>query len=257
MTEVAQKNLVIVSYYDARPIDTLIQLLDQIASHDAGAPFDLIVSVNSVSNTTPTLPDRHSNIKTLVRENRGFNVGAWQHAWKSAPQYPYFLFLQDECTIERDGWLEAFVKTAQSANTGFVGECMNHCGSWEACEKLYPATYKACLKIAEDHQISLGETADHLQTLAVGACATTLEKTGGFVEADDKVGAMAGEILSSVRATSMGLQNRQVAWRPFEYVGHPQWIALREKSNTLKWSISRALHLWAPKSLNRMIPRNP
>ncbi len=36
-----------------------------------------------------------------MRENTGFNIGAWDYGWRHLPPYDYYLFLQDDCFIVR------------------------------------------------------------------------------------------------------------------------------------------------------------
>jgi hypothetical protein len=36
-----------------------------------------------------------------------------------------------------------------------------------------------------------------------------------------------------------GCQIRQVGWRPFEYVLHPQWQSLRDESAAIRWHFAK------------------
>lgn len=101
----------------------------------------------------------------------------------------------------------------------------------------------------------MGTVADHLQTLVIGARRDVLQKMGGFVLGESKEEAVAGEVLTSALARARGYSVRQVAWRPFEYIDHPQWTSLRTLSRRWYWSLSRAMHLYLPPGLNAMIPR--
>lgn len=249
------RNLVVISYYDQRPIETLLALLNQTSSIDAGATFDLCVVVN-VENSSPTLlPKPHNTVHVIRRENRGFNVGAWQHGWKANPDYDFYLFLQDECVIRLPGWLTAFAEAARNPKVGFVGEGIDCYESWDTFDRCWPPIAEEIHKIVADQGITLGPRPDYVQTLIVGARRDVLELTGGFVVGDGKMRACAGEILTSVRARAHGLRNVQVAWRPFEYIRHPQWDDIRAISAGWRWQISRAMHLYLPASINRRVPR--
>ena len=251
----AARNLVVISYYDQRPIEMLLALLNQTLSIDAGATFDLCVVVNA-ENVTPTLlPERHKAVQVLHRENRGFNVGAWQHGWKANPYYDFYLFLQDECVIRLPGWLTAIGEAARNPKVGFVGEGIDCYESWETFDRCWPPIAEEIHRMAADQRIALGTRPDYVQTLIVGARRDVLEQTGGFVVGDGKMSACAGEILTSVRARARGLRNVQVAWRPFEYIRHPQWDDLRATSAGWRWQVSRAMHLYLPSSINRLVPR--
>ena len=254
---VCKENLVVISYYDQRPIDTLFALLDQIRSVDPGAPFDVCVVVNAEKSTPTRLPDRHHGIEVLHRENRGFNVGAWQHGWQAKPDYAFYLFLQDECVIRRPGWLAAFANAARKPRAGYAGESADCYGSWETYTRCWPAFTAECQKVAAIHGIPLGPKPDYIQTVVVGARREVLKDTGGFVEGHghDKISAIAGEVLTSVRARALGFRNLQVAWRPFEYIEHPQWAEIRTLSGTWRWRVSRAMHLYLPSAINRLVPR--
>lgn len=249
-------NLVVVSYYDRRPPSELIALLDQIAEIDAGATFDLCVVVNATEGGRPIeLPDRHKSVELLYRANHGYNVGAWQHGWQSKPEYDFYLFLQDECVIRRPGWLKAFLRAARHPETGLVGESLDPFSSWDRFGSYFPQVYQDCISVAAGRGMPMGTIADHLQTLVVGARRDVLQRMGGFVLGESKKEAVAGEVLTSALARACGYRVRQVAWRPFEYIDHPQWSSLRTLSRQWYWSISRAMHLYLPRGLNAMIPR--
>lgn len=248
-------NLVIVSYYDQRPIGTLLALLDQTMSIDAGAPFDLCVVVNAESGTLTRLPEHHRAVEVRHRENHGFNIGAWQWGWEANRHYDFYLFLQDECVIRRTGWLAAIAGAGSNPGVGFVGEGVDCYGSWETFDRCWPPIAAEAHRMAAERGIPLGTRPDYVQTLIVGARREVLDRTGGFVVGDGKTGACAGEVLTSVRARAQGLRNVQVAWRPFEYIRHPQWDDIRVMSGGWQWQVSRAMHLYLPSSINRLIPR--
>jgi hypothetical protein len=248
-------NLVVVSHYDQRPTEDLLALLDQISDIDAGAPLDVCVVVNATTAVPLRLPGRHEAVGLLHRPNLGFNVGGWQHAWRTWPEYDFYLFLQDECVVRRSGWLSAALTAAGRPGVGYVGESTFHYESWKRFESSYPAGAEECRRLAAIHGIPLGPSPEHVQTLVVGARGEVLRRTGGFVEADGKVSAIAGEVLTSLRARALGFRNVQIAWRPFEYIEHPQWSELRERSARWTWWVSRAMHLYAPRPINRLVPR--
>lgn len=249
-------NLVVVSYYDGRPPTELVALLDQIAEIDAGALFDVCVVVNTINPSVPLdLPQRHKHKELLYRPNRGYNVGAWQYGWRTKREYEFYLFLQDECTIRRTGWLEAFQNVAMKPRNGLIGESLDPFVNWIAFSNYFPEVYQDCRKIAAELDIPMGKNADHLQTLVIGARREVLDRMGGFVLGESKRDAVAGEVLTSVVARAHGYRIRQVAWRPFEYINHQQWGYIRDISQRWYWSMSRAMHLYLPPILNRLIPR--
>lgn len=249
------KSLVVVSYYDERPANELIRLLHQIRQTEAGAPFDTAIVVNNASGEPLVLPGHFGDLRIFHRENTGFNIGAWQYAWRNAPDYDFYLFLQDDCVIERAGWLAAHLTASNKPKSGFVGESMIHHPSWQSYQRTYPLNFESCTTLAEQYGVTLGVRPDHLQTLIMGAAKDVLVKTGGFIADDDKVKAIAGEVLTSRRAAQMGYVNRQIAARPFEFISHPQWAGLRANSRTLRWRVSQAGYRWAPPWLLRWLRR--
>jgi hypothetical protein len=196
---VCEENLVVISYYDQRPIDTLFALLDQIRSVDPGAPFDVCVVVNAEKSTPTRLPDRHNGIEVLHRENRGFNVGAWQHGWQAKPDYAFYLFLQDECVIRRPGWLAAFANAARKPRAGYAGESADCYGSWETY-RCWPAFTAECQRVAA---IRRGPKPDYIQTVG-GRPPRVLKGTGDSSKVMVMVNQrIAGEVLI-VRARALG-----------------------------------------------------
>ncbi|BCU14391.1 hypothetical protein MAN88_49550 [Microcystis aeruginosa] len=95
------KNLVIISFWCERSIKPLLHLLKQLQRIESGCLFDIVVvcNANSLGNI-PDLPQLDSQkVKYLIRENTGFNIGAWDDGWRHLPPYDYYLFLQDDCFI--------------------------------------------------------------------------------------------------------------------------------------------------------------
>ncbi len=235
----AAETCVVVSYYDGRPSGELIKLLRQIRTIDAGRPFELLVVVNSLEMRRLELPDDLADVGVVLRRNAGFNLGAWDHGWRSRPGYRYYLFLQDDCEIARSGWVARYERELASERVGLVGESLIRWSSWEHFAGLWPEAMGECRALGRRHGIELGKSPTHLQTLALGASQRCLEAMGGFLQADGKVGAIATEVMLSRQCLQRGFVFRQSAWRPFEYIRHPQWMDERENSRTLKWNISQ------------------
>ena len=95
-------NMVVVSYWAEREPRHLFRLIKQLFRYEAGAPFSLALVCNGGDERPIELPGRFAGlgIKALNRENRGFNIGAWDHGWRSGEGHENFLFLQDDCS----GW---------------------------------------------------------------------------------------------------------------------------------------------------------
>lgn len=232
---------VIVSYYDERDDGELIRLLRQLRETGAGTRFDLRVVVNSDRGRALRLPDDLSSVHATVRQNSGFNIGAWNHGWQAHPGYASYLFLQDECEIVRPDWLERYEALLEDPEVGAVGESLLLWTGWSRFAREWPEATAACEAMAKDLRIDLGKSPSHLQTLVIGASAACLEATGGFLVADGKAKAIATEIMFSRLCVDRGFAIRQSAWRPFEFIMHPQWRSLRGDSARPAWSVGRAV----------------
>jgi hypothetical protein len=237
----APRTLVVVSHYDARPRRDLDALLGELATVPAGAPFETLVVVNQ-TQAKPTVVDAAlPGLRVLHRENRGFNIGAWDHGLRSCPGYERYLFLQDECRLTRPGWLLPFLLRLARPEVGLVGERLNPAwqAPWSELERRFaghtladhrvdgaPAerlpTYRAFWR---RHGIDPGERGDHLQTLVLAARGDVLARIGGFPSGADYGEAIAAEIGISKRVQMLGLSVEEVGPRPFTWITHPQWQA--------------------------------
>lgn len=232
---------VIVSYYDERPSTELVGLLRQLQALKAGSDFELRVVVNSNRGLQPQLPADLSSTATDVRENKGFNIGAWDHGWRQNPGYSFYVFLQDECEVVKENWLSRYKDLLSSGDVGLVGESLLFWPNWTRFKNKWPQVHDECVSMGASRNISLGRSPTHAQTLALGASAACLNATDGFLVAQSKAEAIATEIMFSRRCLHRGFEIAQSAWRPFEYFNHPQWSSLRRDSSGLAWNISRAL----------------
>ncbi len=234
---------VVVSFYDERPSEELVRLLRQLRDTDAGAEFTPCVVVNSERLLNLQLPADLSSTRILYRKNSGFNIGAWNHGWKENPGFSYYIFLQDECDIVKAGWLSRYKRLLSRDRVGLVGESLLLRPSWSWIKREWPKAYSECVTLGKIHNIELGVSSSHVQTLALGASAACLEATSGFLMADNKVGAIATEIMFSRNCLSRGFKISQSAWRPFEFFSHSQWRSIRNDSTKLAWNIYRTLKL--------------
>ena len=85
----------------------------------------------------------------------------------------------------------------------------------------------------------MGHDAAHLQSLVLFARREILERIDGFPIGHDKIRAIASEFAISKRVIARGCQIRQVGWRPFKYILHPQWQSLRDESAAIKWHFAK------------------
>lgn len=230
-------SLVVVSFYNARPADHLVSLLDQLASIPAGQVFDLIVVVNKGVDVPLSLPERHRDTRILYRENFGFNIGAWDYGWRSNRNYRYYLFLQDECVVARDNWLKGFIDR-MGDRPALLGECMVY--DLPACVSGNQEFIDYVKQIDAVHEVPENMANAHLQTLVIFSANEVLARINGFpVSKDDKAQAVATEVSLSRVVSAAGYPVRQVGFYPFKYVMHPQWEDVRRKVRSLPGTLKR------------------
>ncbi|MBV8314866.1 MAG: hypothetical protein JOZ53_08015, partial [Planctomycetaceae bacterium] len=121
------KTCVVVSYWTGRSAHNLHRLLTQMRKVDAGSRFDVLVVFNGGLERPLSLPPRFDDLRPRVlnRENHGNNLGAWDYGWRSAEEYEYSLFLQDDCFLKRPGRVGDFeFRMARDAGVGLLGEAV-------------------------------------------------------------------------------------------------------------------------------------
>jgi hypothetical protein len=234
---------VVVSSYDARPASDLHALLEQLhlaaqANDSKAYKLRVIVSVNhDPHGTLPDLPSSMGCFERIVQVNQGFNMGAWQHGWQHGHGARHFLFLQDECRMTHEGSLDAYWAMLEREPMCLAGESLQRWNGWRKYARQWPECTAIVEKLAVQERIPLGASASHLQTLALGASAQGMNRLGGFLMADEKVHAIATEVLLSRKALALGLKLRQSAARPFSHFAHDQWSSERERSTGWAWRV--------------------
>ncbi|MEM7202030.1 MAG: hypothetical protein AAF628_17310 [Planctomycetota bacterium] len=255
LPELQGQVLVIVSHYDARPAQPLVDLLDGLRRVPAGWPFAVRVVVNQAGER-PTDAAALSGCEVLHRPNAGYNLGAWEHGWRATPAYGAYLFLQDECTVRRPGWLGALVRAAAEPGVGLVGERISPPwdAAWSVLERRFrghmlpeheidgrPAERLACYRdFFARHGIDAGQRGDHLQSLVWFARREVLAAIGGFPPARNYGEAIAAEIGTSKLVQAHGWSIRQAAERPFHWFSHPQWEERAAQHAKMEWSSKTA-----------------
>jgi hypothetical protein len=237
--------MVVVSHYNARPTTQLVDLLDATQTLPSGWPFGIRVVVNLGVPKRLVLPARHQQVEILYRENTGYNIGAWDHGWRTGGPAMSYLFLQEECRLLRPDWLAAFVRQGAATGVGLVGECLSP--HWDALwedlvqrcrgERLeghlvdgQPADRVPCyLDFFRRHGIPSGRRADHLQSLILYARREVLQAINGFPVGRNYGEAIAAEIGISKKVQSLGLRIGEVGPHPFHYIEHPQWLHRRNE----------------------------
>jgi hypothetical protein len=232
--------LVVISFYEARPVMPLDALVSKLLASPAGADFDLVVVVNRTSEGELVLSMGMGAAKEVVsRPNEGMNIGAWDHAWRTFPGYDGYLFLQDECELKSSPWLSPFVQAASDPSIGLVGESWNRGWDrpWDVMKMAVEGhampgheidgiavnrvdLYLDCMR---RHGVPPGPTAGHLRSLVWFARRDTLEAMGGFLCGRSYGECIAAEISASKRVEALKLRAIQVGEQPFVHFGHMEW----------------------------------
>jgi hypothetical protein len=239
MTE-TPRQLIVVSYYDRRKTESLRHLFAGMAQFDAGLPYAVCVVVNRDTHGRLDLKLSWPGLTILERKNRGMNIGAWDHGWRSFPSYEGYLFLQDECYPVRPGWLLAFESKASEPGIGLVGEYFNERWrlpwdqlkqGWAGLEmrghviKHEPANrVDVYLNFLMRNRLPTGANAGHMRSLVWYAKRSVLEQIGGFPIGRNYGECIAAEIGVSKQVEALGLEAVQVADEPFSYVRHSDWV---------------------------------
>ena len=236
------ENLVVISYWSQRSIKPLQKLIDQIYKINSGAIFDTLIVCNGDKNKVTNFLSQSNlsnKIKVIERENYGFNIGAWDAGWRYLPDYQNFLFLQDDCFICRENWLQAFINKFQNnPQLGLLGESLKWKMSWNGLVNSHYNNYhrshtlngKKMRKIdlyrayLAKKSIQEGEYGDHLQSLILFTSKPILELVDGFPLGKSYGEAIASEIAISKKVQAAGYQIEMVdSNNRFYYISHPQW----------------------------------
>lgn len=231
--------LIVVSYYDRRPIEPLWRLSQSLRLFDFGRSADTCIVINRTGDHKIVLPDMLSLIGVLERENLGMNIGAWDAGWRRFNGYQTYIFLQDECYPIRDGWVAALASAAEEPDTGLVGESINtgwdqEWGQLRNAQAMVqlpehlvdgrPANrVDAYLNFFDRKGIPYGTGGRHLRALVWAARRTVLDRMGGLLIGGNYGECIAAEIGVSKRVEAQGLAVRQVATESFYYIRHQEW----------------------------------
>jgi hypothetical protein len=232
-----RKCCVVISYYDRRGTDHLMELLDTLRRFDAGAAFNIAISVNQTSDQPLQLPPDHAGTQIFYRNNSGMNIGAWDHAWRQLPDYDFFLFLQDECYVVRNDWLAAFLRKLESPNAGLICESLNSAWdeSWETIRKRESTVHLPNHNQAHPNRVDTylaafarwstipASTGRHARSLVWFLSRQMLEAIDGFPIGTDYGECIAAEIAVSQKVISLGFRVEQVDEEEFHYIRHFEW----------------------------------
>lgn len=233
------KPLVVISFYDRRPIEPLIHLLDSLDARDAGAPHERVICVNA-SGAAPLPVEVTERVDgVLLRANQGMNIGAWDAAWRHWSGRPAYVFLQDECYAVREGWMRDALAAVADPGVGLAGESLNDGWDrpWEELRTgpgrdVLPEHFvdgapanrvDAYLHHLQRFGIDPGTRGRHLRSLVWVARGDALTAIGGFPAGANYGECIAAEIGVSRAIEAHGLDIRQIGPAPFHAFRHLEW----------------------------------
>ena len=241
---------VVVSTWTGNPASYVLDLSKSMAEYAAGADYDLFLCANGLEYSPPG--EVMSLFKKIfVRENTGWNLGAWNYAWKQLPDYDRFLFLQDDCAVRKHGWLSSFIACFDNtARCGLVGETLQHGWGkpWEAMCNLAPMDRKDREPVKRAAWVSFvrdtlaqwgipeGRTGLHITTVVQFTSRAVLEEVGGYNIGMTKEQAIAAEVGFSRKIEAKGYQLVQIGLRRHSRIGHREW-----PRNTLLYRLKRSV----------------
>ena len=244
------RTCVIVSFWAARSSKNLHSLLRQMQNVDAGCPFDVAVVSNGGDLTPLEIPSRFDSLKIRAvfnRENTYYNLGAWEHGWRSVQGYKFFLFIQDECALVSRNWVAEYeYRMDRDLRIGLLGEDINwnrmswsyireatdrDLGNsiWPPDEPVHPIDKYQ--QLMEEKGIDKGDEATYLNSIILFTSREILEKIGGFplmgLSYREAIGC---EVAISRAIAALGLKVTRVKEEDFCLVSHRQWLP-----QTIRW----------------------
>jgi hypothetical protein len=220
-------------------------------NYPAGIPYSTHIVVNVEGDEPLVLPPHFAHIPISYRANVGYNIGAWDYGWRLYPDNEFFLFLQDDCLIRRKNWLKAFRDSLHHKQTGMIGESLSldWNRSWDQLslngklgvqmaghniEGNEATRGDVYLKMFTVWGIDPGKKGGHLRSLIWACRRDVLDMIDGFPIGLDYGQAIAAEIATSKKIQQAGFLIKQIRWRPFTYIEHPQWNHTRRLAYLLK-----------------------
>jgi hypothetical protein len=233
------KTLVVISYYDRRPIHNLLELTESLHQYPAGQEFDVCVIVNRTKNELISIPQL-SSAAIHYRHNVGMNIGAWDHGWRICSGYKSYLFLQDECYVIRDNWLARYQAVLERPNVGMVGESLNRLWDkpWRELRKLFANIIlpehqieAKCvnrvdfyLEFLKAHGVDPRVGGRHLRSVVWFLSAEVLQAIDGFLIGRNYGECIAAEIAASKKVEALGLAVVQAnEQEEFFYIRHLEY----------------------------------
>lgn len=228
------KTRIIISHYSVRPLGELRQLLKQLS----GYRDQICVVINQEADAP--VHDLIASVQVLTNPNLGMNIGAWNRGFLDDPDADLYFFLQDECFLKRDGFIQASIdRFRKDARLGMLGETINRrwAHPWpvlltSGLNQMTPEHFvggipagrvSAYLSAMKGWGVDPGCSAEHLRSLVWAFPGAVLRLLGGFPVGANRGECVAAEIAVSRKVVSLGYHFDQISDVPFFYFGHSEW----------------------------------
>jgi hypothetical protein len=232
--------LIVISYYDRRPLHNLVELLRSLHKYPAGDEFDICLVVNRTKDEAVILPNEFSSITVRYRHNLGMNIGAWDYGWRNNPGCKVYVFLQDECYIIRENWLSEYLSLFKNPDCGMVGESINAFWNrpWAELRELFAHSQLPehmldakpvnridfYLQFLADHGVWPGKSGRHLRSVVWVLPGDVLKRIDGFLIGRNYGECIGAEIATSKKVEALGRQIVQAnSEEEFFYIRHVEY----------------------------------
>ncbi len=227
--------LLVISHYNSRPKN----LLKKLIKSTENLKIDRLIVINDDLVENNNFKKESTNLFFLNRPNIGMNIGSWNDAFFTLPNYEYYVFIQDECVILNDNFVHFYKDYLNEKDIGMIGESINPKwnSSWETLlnsplnsvdndhlENGLPVPRVAFyLSMLKKWKINPSNNASHLRSLIWGFKNNVLKQINGFPVGSNKGECIAAEIGVSKKIEAIGLQIQQVKKDPFSFIYHTEW----------------------------------
>lgn len=227
--------LIVISHYAKRGDYHLKKLLSEVSQ--VTKSILVVINADFVNSESEGFFEGYP---ALLRPNLGMNIGGWNAAFHRHPNYEHYVFLQDECSLLRRDFLDAYKRKLNDPDIGMVGESINF--KWDKSWRdmfLSPLNYSTdivlgsrkisrvenYLNLLHTWKIEPGFGGRHLRALAWGIKGETLIRLEEFPIGETKEQCIASEIAVSKKIEQLGLRVCQIDESPFTFFRHDEWRA--------------------------------
>jgi hypothetical protein len=221
----------VISNYAPRGQEDLNRLVSQIEN----LVDKVLIVINDDSCTQSRV--KNSGHLTITRANRGMNIGAWSEAIQYCDSDSNVIFLQDECRLVDERFIDVYTNKFSDAKIGMIGESLNP--KWNLpWEKLRSSSlnykllidnttfcnrvdlYLSCFQTWGIHP---GVNGTHLRSLVWAFSSQAIKAIKSFPLGLTKEECIASEIGVCKLVNQLGFEFIQSDEKPFTFFEHREW----------------------------------